>query len=272
MENLERILGITGARATQAVQIGGIWRDLADVDKALHPYCKHIFANNEDAEYPHSFPGSGTAIRIANRHFLFCCNHQIKHWEPHQIAFRPANANVTVSPSHVLAPKITDDNSDTDLIDARALEYEIEKYSYVNLTSEFFAIDGEQIWPDGATQAPFMVYGYPTALQNIDYSSPKISARSIKISARYAGETSSPHLHTLEIDREQKFSTDGMSGGPVFYIGRRNGSNFVGWAGMVVMGGANSEFLHFLTAQFLIEMVFHFPVETICERLSHCEE
>ncbi len=51
-----------------------------------------------------------------------------------------------------------------------------------------------------------------------------------------------------------------MSGGPVFYTGRIGVSFFIGWAGMIMRGGDNSEYLHFLAAQHLIEMVLHWPI------------
>jgi hypothetical protein len=53
---------------------------------------------------------------------------------------------------------------------------------------------------------------------------------------------------------EKAFDADGMSGGPVFYTGGAPGSFFVGFAGMVMRGGENSSYLHFMAADFLIDM------------------
>jgi hypothetical protein len=111
--------------------------------------------------------------------------------------------------------------------------------------------------------APFMVYGYPSCLQDVDYSSPKIAARAVEIKATYDGGTSSPHLHRIKMTRNSQFDPDGMSGGPVFYIGSKKGTFFVGWAGIVMRGSASSEYLHFLAANFLIEMAFHHPIDEI---------
>jgi hypothetical protein len=55
---------------------------------------------------------------------------------------------------------------------------------------------------------------------------------------------------------EKAFDADGMSEGPVFYIGGAPGSYFVGFAGMIMRGGKASNYLHFMAADFLIQMAF----------------
>jgi hypothetical protein len=262
----ERTLGLERTRIARAVQIGSVWHEPDNVEDVLHRYCKHVFANTNDAEFPHAFPGSASAIRIAGRHFLFCCGHQIKDWKFDQIAFRPYNSNVTATGSSLAVPLVTEDNADTDYIDARIFEYEVSKYKYSNLAHEFFPLDQSRIWPDNSQNLPLLVYGYPTELQNVDYDAPKIAAHAVEVMASYEGGTSSPHLHRIRMDRKRRFNADGMSGGPVFYIGREKNNFFVGWAGMIMRGSSTSDLLHFLSAHFLIEMAFHHRVEIVRDR------
>jgi hypothetical protein len=151
-----------------------------------------------------------------------------------------------MSASSMRALAITDANRDDDVIDIAAFEYNVQDYGVANLTSEFLPIDDARIWPTGSAQMPFMVFGYPSTRQLFDKT--RIGARSIEVQAVYDGGTSSPHLHRITM--EKALDTDGMSGGPVFYIGGAPGSYFVGFAGMVMRGGKNSKYLHFMAARF----------------------
>jgi hypothetical protein len=150
---------------------------------------------------------------------------------------------------------ITDANRDDDTIDIAAFEYDAESYGVPNLTSEFFPVNDERIWPTGTARLPFMVFGYPTVHQLFDEE--HIGARGIEIQATYDGGTASPHLHRVKM--AQALDADGMSGGPVFYIGGAPSTFFVGFAGMVMRGGTQSSYLHFMAAHFLMQMVFNAP-------------
>lgn len=263
MSSPEKTLGIEQTRLAKAIQIGSVLIDPKNVEETLHRYVKHIFALNDSDQIPYSFPGSGSAIRIANRHLLFCCGHQIELWKPDQIAFNIYNSNTIISSTSMFHPTVNSSNADTDFIDARAFEYQIEKYDCDNLESDFFPANPQRIWPNYSINAPFMVYGYPSSLQDVDYSFPKIASHAVEIKATYDGGTSSPHLHRIKMVRNTQFNSDGMSGGPVFYLGKEKGSYFLGWAGMVMRGSASSEYLHFLAANFLIEMAFQHPIDEI---------
>jgi hypothetical protein len=258
MTSLERLIGINGARLAKAVQVGSLFHDVSQIEEALRRYCMHIFANNDDNEYPHSFSGSGTAVRIGRRHFLFCCGHQLTHFRPDQIALHPHQSDVTLTASHMLQPIQTPENADTDYIDARAFEYDVENYPFPNLSSEFFPASDDRIWPHCAV-GTFLLCGFPTHRQSISYDPPNVTARMLATTAKFDGATNSPYLLRLKLN--SKLSSDGMSGGPVFYIGGQRDRFFVGWAGMIMRGGAASEYLHFLAADYLIEMALHLPID-----------
>lgn len=148
MSTPEKLLGIERCRLAKAIKIGNIWIDSNNVEETLHRYVKQIFALNEIEQIPYSFPGSGSAVRIANRHFLFCCGHQIESWKPDQIAFCIYKSNTIVSSSSMFHPIVTKSNNDTDFIDTRAFEYQVDKYGHDNLERDFFPADPLQIWPD----------------------------------------------------------------------------------------------------------------------------
>jgi hypothetical protein len=66
MAVVRNLLGLTSALS---VQIGSLWHDSMTLEHALHKFCKHIFVVTGDEQFPYSFRGSGTALKIAGRHF-----------------------------------------------------------------------------------------------------------------------------------------------------------------------------------------------------------
>lgn len=235
---------------TSPVQIGALWHSAWELEKALQKYCKPILALTDDSQFPYCLRGSGAAIRMAERHFLFCCRHQISGYAPDKIAIPLSFETKLMSASSMRELTITEANRDGDTIDVAALEYDVENYGIPNLTSEFFPIDDFRVWPYGTAQLPFLVFGYSSKRQLFDEDG--ISARKIEFQATYNGATSSPHLHRMKA--EKAVDADGMSGGPVFYIGRALSGFFVGFAGIVMRGGQNSRYLHFMAANFLFQM------------------
>lgn len=234
------------------VQIGAVWYSAWDLENALHKYCKQIFALTDDAQFPYCLPGSGAAVKFEGRHFLFCCRHQIRGFAPDKIAVPLSREKKIMNASSMRQLAVTDVNRDDDTIDVAAFEYNVEDYGVPNLISEFFPAEDARIWPTGSAQMPFMIFGYPSKRQLYDEAG--IGAWSIEIKAAYDGGTSSPHLQRVVL--EKPIDADGMSGGPVFYIGGTPGNYFVGFAGIVMRGGENSSYLHFMAAHFLFDMAF----------------
>jgi hypothetical protein len=234
------------------VQIGAVWHNAWELENILRKYCKPIFALTGDEQYPYCRVGSGTAVKFADRHFLFCCRHQIREYTPDKIAIPLSFEAKIMSATSTRALVATEANRGEDMADVAAFEYNADGYGVANLTSEFFAADDPRIWPADSAQMPFMVFGYPSSRQLFDEA--HIGARCIEVKARYDGGTSAPHLQRVIM--EQPLDADGMSGGPVFYIGGAPGNFFVGFAGMVMRGGEKSRYLHFMAADFLIQMAF----------------
>jgi hypothetical protein len=230
------------------VQIGALWYSAWDVEQVLQKYCKQIFALTGDERFPYCLVGSGAAVRFANRHFVFCCVHQVRDYTPDKIAIPLSFDTKIMSAATIRALKVTDENRDGDTIDVAAFEFDVAGRDVANLTNEFFPIDDARVWPTGTAQKPFMAFGYPSHRQLFDED--RIGARCISVQAVYDGGTSSPHLQRVRM--EKAIDADGMSGGPVFYIGGAPSDYFTGFAGMVMRGGGGH--LHFMSAGFLLDL------------------
>jgi hypothetical protein len=248
------MLGIADAFRATSVRIGDLIVPGRSVERVLQKYCKHLFIHTGDMQFPYQFFGSGVAIKTERKHFILCCGHQIDQFDPETVTIRSAPTNVTISGSRLIKPTLTDENEDSDWVDARAMEYEVDRYGIANLSQEFFPTNTNNIWPSSYA-GTFILYGYPTERQDIDYSIPHITARATTVKGDYDGASASPHVHRLRMDRKVIFDADGMSGGAVFYLGENTEGYFVGFAGMIIRGGARSEYVHFIEASFLTLMV-----------------
>lgn len=133
----------------------------------------------------------------------------------------------------------------------------MERYGVENLTSEFFPVEETNLWPTGTVKLPFMVFGYPSSQQLFDEE--RIGARSVEVKATYDGGSASPHLQRIKL--ENPYDADGMSGGPVFYIGGAPGGYFAGFAGLLMRGGSKTSYLHFMGAGFLIDLALETETE-----------
>jgi hypothetical protein len=230
------------------VQIGGLWHSAWDVERILQKHCKQIVALTGDPRFPYRLLGSGAAVRFENRHLVFCCVHQIRDYAPDKIAMPLSFDAKIMSATSARALRVTHENGDDDTIDVAAFEFDLSHHDVANLTNEFFPIDDARIWPTGTVKMPFMAFGYPSHRQLFDED--RIGARCISVQAVFDGGTSSPHLQRVRT--EKSIGADGMSGGPVFYIGGAPGDYFAGFAGMVMRGGSN--YLHFMSAGFLLDL------------------
>jgi hypothetical protein len=251
--SLERLLGVSGAQQARQVRVGKLWYDPSNVNHVLQRYCKQIFIHTGNDKFPYQFIGSGTAVKIGNRHLLFCTGHQISQFNPDRVAIYVKANNSTITASSLLVPEITNYNSDTDWIDIRALVYNVQNYAIANLSGEFFPVESECVWPAEDT-GHFVVFGYPAERQDVDYESPHVTAHVVEVSADYDGASNSPYVHRLKMSRNEVFDSDGMSGGSVFYIGRKAGSFFAGLAGLIIRGSKTSDYIHFIEADFLQRM------------------
>ena len=247
------MLDLAGLSRAKSVRVGALPHPAADAERVLHRYCKHIFVLNDSEVYPYSFRGSGAAVRFGAQHLMFCTAHQFSDLEPDRIAIVPSvarNKTITASTLHVTRPD--DPAMDGEHLDVRAFEFKVGNYDIPNLTSDFFPVDETSLWPAGSLPAHrFFVFGFPFERQSVDYETPRIDARVVAVGATYDGPSAADWVHRIRMDRKETFDPDGMSGGPVFYLGRRAADFFMGFAGIVVRGGASSELLHFVEARLL---------------------
>jgi hypothetical protein len=202
--------------ARTSVDVCGFFIPARSLEDTLKKYCKQLFILTGNNNYPYRLLGS----------------------------------------SRMIWPNVTDENRDTDWIDVRGLQYRVDDYKIPNLTNDFFRIvPNKNVWPANAKigqHHTFILFGYPTEQQIVDYEIPHIHSTAVCTTAEYDGPSQSPHIHRLRMTRKDTFDSDGLSGGPVFYLGSTGaGEYFAGFAGMIVRGGQKSDLIHFVETSFL---------------------
>jgi hypothetical protein len=241
-----------------AIRVGSVWAPPAQAEKMIGQFCKQIFCVNDSDTYPYTFRGSGVAVKIMNEHLVFCCDHQLANYTPEQVAVHARIDDRLIHASVIIRPNVTSSNFDGDVIDLRALKYEMIDYPLANLSTTFFAMNPDRHWPADSTPN-LIVFGFPFERQEVDYEAPRVRARLVRIHGEYVGPTSSPWVHQLRMSRRVRFDPDGMSGGPVFYLGRSGSEYFLDLAGVVIRGSEQSENLYFIEAQALLEGLSRCP-------------
>jgi hypothetical protein len=233
-------------RQKSAVRVGRVFYPAPAAIKALHRHCKKIIGLTGLDAFPYQFPGSATALRADDRCLLFCCQHQLIGLGADQIAICPnSSKDEVITGNSMFVVKKSPLNLDTDLTDVCAFEFPTDDYSIKNLEFEFFQVRDADKWIPGS-EICFMIYGYPTEFQNCDYEVSRVHFSCVEMTAFYDGKSHSPHVHRVRMERDAKFNPDGMSGGSVFFLSEDNEGFYVGFAGMIMRGGSQSDVLHFI--------------------------
>jgi hypothetical protein len=144
-------------------------------------------------------------------------------------------------------------NDGEEFLDVFGMEIQPKAYELPNLESEFFPVNNDDCWPSRTT-GNLLAYGVPFDLQGYllredDGGLRELNFRTVLVSARHNHPSNASWVHKAEFIRTGRFSPNGMSGGPVFHIGRDAGGSFIGLAGMIMRGGDTH--FHFIDWGFL---------------------
>jgi hypothetical protein len=148
-------------------------------------------------------------------------------------------------------------NDDEEFTDVCAIEFEPDKYKIENLRCEFFPVLPDECWPSNSLDH-LIVFGSPTDLKDWRFSEGEtqfklieMNVTTVVVMGRHYGDSHARFVREAKMQRNNSFRADGMSGGPVFHLGRDASGFFVGLAGMIQRGGATSDNFRFIAPSFL---------------------
>lgn len=235
------------------IRVGTLLVPSTAVAKTLHRYAKPLVLNTDNEQFPYVIRGTATALKLGKRHFYFFCRHQLQDYDPSKVCIFPTSAMGTQLIGGGTGRFFEQEawNVGEELLDVFAMEIEPRAYEIPNLELEFFPIIGVDCWPNGTTGDLF-AYGVPSKLQGyklggVDGDTLKeINFITALVSGRHLNPSNARGVHRAEFIRSERFDVDGMSGGPVFHIGRDRAGLFIGFAGMIMRGG-DTQF-HFINS------------------------
>jgi hypothetical protein len=167
-----------------AIRIGKLWVPGRQAEAALANYTKQTFCLTGHEQCPYAFLGSATALRFADKCFVLWCKYQTRDYAPNDVTIPIKGGTILVSGSRLLFATEDHRNADEDF-------------------------------------AAFYLFGYPTELRSVDYELPHVQVRQVVTSAEYNGASHARHLHSLRFTGKKSFTQDGLSGGPVYHVARK---------------------------------------------------
>lgn len=151
--------------------------------------------------------------------------------------------------------------------DICAMHFRPEDYQHPNVDRAFFDLNEADNWRDDR-DSTFLIYGYPTNLRNLKLAEPSYALSNIHVTqivttGKYLRPSNAIGVHVIEMQRRTgNYSSDGLSGGPVFQLGEDAQGFYCGFAGIILRGSNTSNLLHFLEALVLMQFMRRLAPET----------
>jgi hypothetical protein len=238
-----------------AIRVGRILVSAKALPDALARYSRLLFCLNGSDQYPYSLRGTATGLRWQNRCMLFWCSHQTADYQPDEVLVPlDKHGKFLISGSafvHIVPPL---PSPDEEFFDLCAMQYFPASYGDASVERGFFELLEADAWR-GDPESTFMLFGYPTSLRNVDYDTTSIAVKQIVTSAKYRSASRAASVHTIEMQRAGDYSSDGLSGGPVFHLGRDAQGFYCGFAGVILRGSESSNMIHFLDVRLMFQFL-----------------
>jgi hypothetical protein len=219
-----------------------------------------LFCLTKNEEHPYALRGSATSLRWQGHHLAFYCKHQIRGFDRGDVVVPlDQEGKILVSGSTFVEMIPSAENSGEEFGDLCAMHFRPEDYRQTNVDRAFFDVNEADNWR-GDTESAFLVYGYPTSLRNLEHAEPSYALSHVKVTqivttGKYIRPSKAIGVHVIEMQRTGDYSSDGLSGGPVFQLGEDAQGFYCGFAGVILRGSDTSNFLYFLEARFLMQFM-----------------
>ncbi|MCP1237966.1 hypothetical protein NKW55_15600 [Gluconobacter kondonii] len=248
-----------------------------DICKVIHNFSHNLILVGEDGQ--NGYPGTSLFLKRNSKLMAISSSHQIRYKGKFPDQLDNIRLSVGIKGDDVRVVRIATDSLSLEYGMDLAL-YEIDGRTNLNMPvygNEFFPVLDSRIYPNNAHLEILIVCGYPASVHEsygpsevIEYPNRDadgniisdghvmttnviISARMIENRTKYTG------MHSLELLCDESIDVDGLSGSPVYYIGKEtSGDAFLGLAGMVVRGTSSTKILNFAPATYLRSQIDSF--------------
>jgi hypothetical protein len=244
-----------------SVRVGKLWVPASRLGPAISRFTRMLFCLTRNDEHPYTLRGSATSLRWQGHHLAFYCKHQIQGFDRGDVVVPiDQEGKVLVSGSTFVEMVPSVENNGEEFGDLCAMHFKPEDYRQTNVDRAFFDINEADNW-HGNRESLFLVYGYPTSLRNLEYAEPSyalshVNVTQIVTTGKYVRPSNAMGVHVIEMQRRTgNYSSDGLSGGPVFQLSEDAQGFYCGFAGLILRGSDTSDLLHFLEARILMQFM-----------------
>lgn len=206
------------------------------LDRVLGRYAFNAFVGSEDAVFPVTLRGTGTAIRFRNRNLFLCTQHQLLGIERQRVGMMTEDGRTFVTSGGM---RYFDPSPDTDAHDLVAFDFSEPVEDYPQFRPRFFNYSPKRMPPD---PLGFLLTGCPFDDQVYDVAENNhIGLARRQVLCTLDDSTPSDTALFRVLPREPlAFNPDGMSGGSAFALFAGDAGLEIGFAGIIARGGGSA--------------------------------
>lgn len=222
--------------AATSAMLNGVAIPGRAVEATIARYAFNVFILTDDATFPLTMRGTGTAIRFEGNELFVCTQHQLTGVDLEKVGMMTEGGGTLVTSGGTRYFSLSDQTDGHDLI---AFNFSEPVAAYPQLRSRFFNLK----WPDNLETEvlAYVVTGcaYGDQCYDVEDNNHIGVARRSVLCNLAKEQPPDPALLSLSSQEPMAFSPDGMSGGSAFVVHRDNSGYWVDFAGIVVQGGGN---------------------------------
>lgn len=222
----------------------------------LAPAVQPLVFELDNADTPYSVLGTAFLVGFEGHSYVVTTRHGLNPENVGPICIFPSDT------SHRLIPLkdvffVSREDSSEDFVDLAVISVDTSRISHAEVASATVINLGLACgeWEDSASDAQFVILGFPADNCFVDYETNMIRTERIILRGRYIGPSSIPYLHELELSEPHELETfNGLSGSPILsWVTRPGQQPALIFCGMALRGSAASGQLHFLDRSILLE-------------------
>ncbi|GBR21868.1 hypothetical protein [Komagataeibacter nataicola] len=242
------------------------------ISKLIHSFSHALIRRDDYGAW--SFPGSSLFIGYNGRKIALSTIHQLKQKMDVPRNLENVMFSTTMDNQHVVPNSIFSDESAPEEGLDIAL-YELPSFATdgkVLCSTQFYPLLEDRLWPAGAIDDFMFVCGFPEYVDKqygpsptLDYPEwdDKISditeanfcTSNVLMSALKITNQTRQGFFSAQLLVDGHICVNGLSGSPIFYIGKNKEGLFLGLAGIVVRGSCGSKVLNFAPASYVYSII-----------------
>ncbi|KAB7887778.1 hypothetical protein [Poseidonibacter ostreae] len=201
--------------------------------KDLGIYTRPVLFDTKSCDYPYGLLGSCFGIEYENEYLIITAQHVLDNFENKNILVPYILGSDTFLPINIIHElSYSSEIDDTDKFDLAIIHIEKKKLNKDFIKTSFYKIDNSLL--EATSYTEFIIYGFPSKINGIDYEEKKVNAQRMIIEAINITKSPYTYCYSLETAEDTKEYLNGLSGSPVFGLKKVNSQINYCFVGMMI--------------------------------------